>query len=139
MAKIDIYKFIDEHGLDRKEIETLLFPTAKHPYYALNRVAKGEGLLDSEQIFKLAERAGVSVSDLYDHNQWKFHSGNDDPDRMFFENGDYKAILDRKTWITKIFRKDSMFHESVISPGTTALSVYLGELDRIVEENKLLE
>lgn len=139
MAKIDIYKFIDDHGLDRKEVETALFPTAKHPYYALNRVARGEGLLDSEQLYKLAEMAGVSVSDLYDHKQWKVPERNDDPNKMIFENGEYKAVLDRGTWITKIFRKDSMFHESVITSGTTALSVYLQELDRIVEEDKILE
>lgn len=135
MAKINIYKFIDDHGLDRKEVETLLFPTAKHPYYALNRVAKGEGLLDSEQLYKLAEMAGVSVSDLYDSKKWKMKS---DANTVTFESEDYKAVLDQKTWITKIFKKDSMLHEAVICPGTTPLSEYLGELDKIVNAEELL-
>ena len=135
MANIDIYKFIEDHGLDRKEVETLLFPTAKHPYYALNRVARGEGLLDSEQLFKLAEFAGVSVAELYDESRWKTTSKDED---LVFENGDYKAVLDRDTWITRIFRKDSMFHESIITSGNTPLRAYLAELDRLVEENKLL-
>lgn len=135
MAKIDIYKFIDDHGLDRKEVEQHLFPTAKHPYYALNRVQRGEGLLDSEQLYKLAEMAGVSVSELYENGKWKTDS---DEDNMIFENGDYKAILNRTTWVTKIFKKDSKFHESVLTPGTTTVSQYLRELDRIVEEDKLL-
>ena len=135
MAKIDVYKFIKDHGLDRKEVEAQLFPDAKHPYYALNRVARGEGLLDSEQLYKLSEMAGVSVSDLYDHKQWKMNS---DADTITFENEDYKAVLDQKTWITKIFKKGSKLHEAVICPGTTPLSEYLGELDKIVEEDKLL-
>ena len=138
MARINIYKFIDDHGLDRREVETLLFPNAKHPYYALNRVAKGEGLLDSEQLYKLAEMAGVSVSDLYEHKKWKnkvVPQGN----TVVFENGDYKAILDRDTWITKLFQKESMFHESVITSGATTMGDYLDQLDRIIDEHNLVQ
>ena len=136
MARIDIYEFIDSHGLDRKEVESLLFPNAKHPYYALNRVARGEGLLDSEQIYKLAEMAGVSVSDLYEHKKWKTKPMQEKT--LVFENGDYKAVLDRETWITKLFQKGSMFHESVITSGTTSLEKYFDELDRIVDEHNLI-
>lgn len=136
MARIDIYKFIDDHGLERKEVENLLFPTAKHPYYALNRIARGEGLLDSEQLYKLAELAGVSVSALYDHKKWKQRK-NVEGKTLVFENGEYKAILNRETWITKIFQKDAMFHESVVTPATTTLTEYFSELDRIVEEHSL--
>ncbi len=131
MRTIDIKKVIDSTGLDFKEVATQLFPKNKYPDLALNRVIKGVNVLDADQISKLALMANVPISDLFSGGKWKAVSKGE---THVFSNGDYKVELDPETWISRIFHKGSLFHESVIHSGSTPLSEYLENIDILINQ-----
>lgn len=131
MRTIDIKKVIDSAGLDFKEVATQLFPKNKYPDLALNRVIKGMNVLDADQISKLALMANVPISDLFSGGKWKAVSNGK---IHIFSNGDYKVELDPETWISRIFHKGSLFHESVIHSGATPLSEYLENIDILINQ-----
>jgi hypothetical protein len=129
MKTINIKGIIERQGLDVKEISRQLFPKNKYPRLALNRVMSGGAVLDANQISKFALLAGIDISDLYSGANWNAKSKQG---VHIFTNGDFRAELNADTWITKIFHKDSLFHESIIHSGSTPLSAYLNELDSII-------
>jgi hypothetical protein len=133
MSVIDLKSVIDEYGLDRVEISKLLFPANRHQDRALRRIEQSKALLDADQISRLALFIGVSPSDLYTGGDWKQRT---EKGVHLFTNGDYKAVLDPNTWVTKIFHNDSMFHESVIHSGSTTLSEYLNTIDSLIHKYK---
>lgn len=129
MKTIDLRGIIEKQSLSTKEIAQQLFPGNKYPKLALDRVLAGKAVLDANQISKLSLITGLTVDQLYTGADWKFKS----KDGLFvFTNGKYKAELDTKTWITKIFCSGSMFHESIITPGSTPVSKYINELNSII-------
>lgn len=133
MKTIDLNKIIEKQELDPKEVAQQLFPGNKYPKLALNRVLAGEAVLDANQISKLALLTGLSVDQLYSGNDWKMRSK---AGIFYFQNGEYKAELNTETWVTKIFHNDSLFHESIITPGATPVSEYLNELNSIINKNQ---
>lgn len=132
MKQIDLKKIIDENDLNKKEIAQQLFPGNKYPALALNRVIAGEAKLDSDQISKLALITNLTIGDLYGI---KFSAKSRDK-KMFFEFEDFKAELCLKTWSTKVFHKESLFHEEVLHKSSIALSDYLDELTNIINKFK---
>ena len=134
MKTIDVNGIISEQKLDLEEVAQQLFPGNKYPKLALKRVLAGEAVLDANQISKLSLMTGLSIDQLYSENGWKSTSKSG---VIIFQNGDYKAELSTKTWVTKIFHKGSLFHESVITPGATPVSEYIKKLDSIIDKLKL--
>lgn len=132
MKTIDVEKIIALKGLNKSDVAQQLFPTNQFANLALNRVIDGKGLLDATQISKLALLAGCTIDALYG-TVWN-PTSNDGVHT--FENGDYVAKLDTKTWVTKIFHKNSMIHESIISSHNVPLSQYIESLNKIVETNE---
>jgi hypothetical protein len=63
--KVNIKNLIETQGLDRKRIAAVLFPNNVRPDMALNRLEKGWGDLNSEQLANLAAEIGCSVQELY--------------------------------------------------------------------------
>lgn len=133
MKTIDLNRIIEEIELDAKEIAQQLFPGNKYPKLALNRVIAGEAVLDANQISKLALLTGLSIDQLYSGNGWKLISK---AGIITFTNGGYKAELNTETWVTKVFHNDSLFHESIITPGATPISEYLKELNSLISKNQ---
>lgn len=132
MQKINLKKAIKDSGLNNSEIAKQLFPKNKYPSLALNRVIQGKAFLDSAQISKLSLLLNISISDLFGAT-WKSKKVGH---IMTLTTGNYKAELDTQLWITKIFDKDSLFHESVIHNGSVGLSIYLSALNTIILEHK---
>lgn len=132
MNTIDLKKVIADNNLNKKEVAKHLFPGNSYPVLALNRVIKGDAKLDSDQISKLSLFANCTIEDLYGI---KFRPQTKDR-KMFFESEDYKAELNIDTWTTKVFHKDSLFHESVIHKSSIALSDYLEQLTSIIKNHK---
>lgn len=132
MRTIDVKRAIEKSGLDTKEVAKQLFPGNKYPKLALNRVVSGEALLNSEQISKLALMLGVNIADLYG-SQWKMESKKD---VITFTSEDYRAELNTKTWVTRLFCSNSLFHESVIHSGSISISDYLKEISLIINNQK---
>lgn len=133
MKTIDLNRIIEERELDAKEIAQQLFPGNKYPKLALNRVIAGEAVLDANQISKLALLTGLSIDQLYSGNGWKSTSK---AGIITFTNEGYKAELNTETWVTKVFHNDSLFHESIITPGATPISEYLKELNLLISKNQ---
>jgi len=127
---IDLKKLINDRNLDKKEIASLLFPDHRHPSLALNRIISGESKLDSDQISKLSSFSGVSIADMFSGKNRCL--GSQRINEMTFENGDYKAILDMSNWSTKIFHKDSLFHDQVLHSISIPLREYLEMLDQLI-------
>lgn len=133
MKTIDLQRIMDRGGFKTTQMGKLLFPSNKYPNVALKRVLNGETLLDSDQIIRLASFLGVAVSELYGVHGWKYKTENG---IYKMENGDFTAELDTKSWTTKIFHKDSVFHEEVIHEGTTTLSEYVTKLNELITKFK---
>ena len=134
MQTVKVKEVIEQKGLDVRDVAQQLFPKNKFPQLALNRVMRGEAVLDADQISKLASLAGVSIAELYSGN-WKATTKDG---VHVFTNGEFRAELDTKTWVTKVFHNSSMFHESIIHSGSTPISEYLQELDSIISKYKKL-
>lgn len=133
MRTIKVKEIIETRGLDIKEVARQLFPKNKYPDLALNRVIKGKSVLDADQISKLALMAGLQLSELFSGGNWKATARKG---VHVFTNDEFRAELDSETWITKVFHKDSMFHESIIHSGSTPVSEYLSQLDIIINNFK---
>lgn len=139
MQKVDLGKIIKDHKLSKKELANELFPKNGYPVMALTRIIKGEALLDTDQISKLSSLTGVSINDLFSKEKWKQIKK---AENYIFTCGDYKAILNSKDWITKIYRNGSLFHEEVIHKKTIPLSEYFDSLNSIIiksEQNESTE
>jgi hypothetical protein len=132
MKKIDLKQIIKSAGLDSKEVAKQLFPGNKYPVLAFNRVMSGSAELDASQISKLALLAGTTISGLYGV-EWKSVSKKDS---IEFTTESYKAELDTKTWITKIFDNETLFHESIIHSGSISISEYLRELNLLISKHR---
>lgn len=128
---IDIKAAVEKAGLDYSSVAAELFPLNAYPRLALNRVAKREAFLDEMQISKLSNLTGLSVAQLFGEESWKsFYKGDG---IFYFMNGDFKAELNTKDWKTKIFHKDSLFHDEIIHSEFIRLSEYVGELNELIK------
>lgn len=132
MSYIDVKKIIENSRFSEQEIADHLFPGHKHAYLALRRVMLNAGLLDSKQVSKLALLTGVPIAEMYEGGTWKQKTSKN---IHYFTNGDYTAELNIDTWVTKIFHKRSLFHESVIHSGSTPLSDYLKKIQSLIDKH----
>lgn len=133
MSKIDLQKIIELNDLDRLQLAAELFPNVKFPMPAMSRIMSGEALLNSEQLSKLAHMLDVSIDDLYNTGGWKMKGNKADNKHIItFDASNYRAQLDTKTWITKIYHKDSLFHESVIIEGKCPIKEYLETINTLI-------
>lgn len=131
--KIDLQNIIDLNDLDKKKLASELFPDAKFPIPAMSRILSGESLMNSEQLSKLAHMLDVSVDDLYSTGGWKMKGNKADNSHVItFSASNYRAELDTKTWITKIYHKGSLFHESVIIDGKCPINEYLQTINTLI-------
>ncbi len=133
MNTIDLNKIIAEHHLDVKELAAELFPGIKYPKLAFDRVLRGETYLDTNQLSRLSLYTGQSVDALICGRKWKPTSN---AEKITFQSNDYVAELDAKNWITKVFHKNSLFHESVLHKSAIPLSEYLQQINEIISKHQ---
>lgn len=131
MKSIDLKKLIEDHNLDIVEVSMHLFPDRKFPRLALNRVISGESTLNADQISKLASMAGIEIEKMFTPSGW-ITTPVDERNKMVFENGEYKAVLDTDKWTTTLLHKGSLFHEEVLHPSTISLNDYLTRLNNLI-------
>ncbi len=133
MKKIDLRKIIQVKKLDLKEVAQELFPAHKHPKLALDRVLAGEGVLDADQISRFSLYSGIPIAELYSGAGWK---STIEEHTHVLVSGDYTAKLDTKSWTTKIFHKNSIFHEFIIHNSSITLGEYIEKLNSEISKNK---
>lgn len=132
MKTITLDKIIEKKKLDKKDLAQRLFPGNKYASLSLNRVIKGDGFLDSNQISLLSELTNIPINELYENNDWSFESTNG---VIVLTSKDYRAELNIKSNLTKVFKNGSIFHESIIHSGSVPLSEYLDKLAEVISEH----
>lgn len=131
MSNFNLTAIIEQYKLDPKELATELFPGNKHPMPALARVVNGEALLNTDQVSKLSFLTGIPIDVLFTGQQWV--SKGSKSGLVVLENSDYRAEMDTTSWVTKLYHKNSLFHESVLVDGrSVTLSDYITELDKLI-------
>lgn len=129
MKRIDIKQIIKENLLNTRDVAEHLFPNNKYPVLALNRVSSGKSCLNVDQLSKLASLIDSDVTELFS-DAWKSNCSQGSIIR--FEKDDFMAELNTATNVTKLFHKESVFHESLIHKGSIPLSEYLSALDSLI-------
>ena len=128
--KIDLSKIIDENKLDKKEIAKQLFPSNQFPMMALTRIVKGEAFLNSEQLSKLSLILDVEVSALYSGADWALSSSED---TISFKKGTFTSLLCTKTFTTRLYDGETLFHEQILHKTSISLSEYTEDLNAIIK------
>jgi len=131
--KIDLKKIIAVKKLDNREVAQELFPGHKHPKLALDRVLLGEGVLNADQISRFSLYSGIPIAELYSGANWR--SSIQDQNHILV-SGNYRAELDTVTWTTKLFHKDSLFHQFIIHSSSISLGDYIERLDIEISKHK---
>ncbi len=126
MKKIDLKRVIQERELDTNELAKHLFPGNTHARLALNRVMRGESLLNADQISKLALFCGLSIEELFSGGAW---TNKKDKGIHTFTNGDFKAELNLGEGMTKLYHKGSLFHESILHESMIPLNEYIKKIE----------
>ena len=131
MKTIDLRQLVERSGKDRKEIAEELFPGNKFPVLALKRVMAGHAVLDANQISRLALYLGVPIETLFT-GDWK--GGRSEGNNVTFEKGNWRAEYDRVTGITRIFHRDTIYHEEVLHTSAVPLREYIEALDNLIKK-----
>lgn len=134
MKAINLTRLIETKNLDVQEVARELFPEAKYPKLALDRILKNESYLNSNQISRLSLMTGIPINFLYEGGEWG-EANTSSNGVIVFSAADYRAELDTNSWTTKLFHKNSIFHEAVISNPSIPLSEYLSELTSLIIKN----
>lgn len=100
MAQFNIKKVLEHYDVDNAALAKQLFPAAKYPLSAFNRIIKGEAELNTSQLEKLADFLGITVSDLFAPDSWKGISENG---HLIFVKGKYKARINYNNSFLSIY------------------------------------
>lgn len=108
--KFNLNKVIKLYNLDTEEVATTLFPHVKYQKLALDRVLKGEAVLDTEQLEALAKLAGVLIHDLFVVEDWK---GSTEDGCLTFLKGEYKVKLNYRGVYLSIYKGSELIHQEL--------------------------
>lgn len=129
---INLQSFIEAHNLDPAATARELFPDNAYPVMAMKRILQGEALLDSGQIARLAAFARVPVSKVF-NNGWSIRSeGGPEKTTYTLESDEFRAEIDRSSWVTTLYHKGKAVHEEVISSPTVTISEFLRSLETVI-------
>jgi hypothetical protein len=129
MQTINLKKIIEAQNLDVKDVAEHLFPGNKYPKLALDRVLTRKAFLDSNQVSRLSMLTGIPIELLYSGGDWATKCSDS---TITFSSGDFVAELNTDSWVTKIYHKDTIFHEGLVHGRNIALSIYLEELTNLI-------
>jgi|SRR5690625_465917 len=128
---LNLKDIIDNFQLDQDRLGRALFPDHAYPHFALRRLISGKSTLTVKQLVTIADLTGQTLDDLINKDRWKSEKVTEDT--VTLVKGGYRAVLDRQTMITKIFREDTLLPETIIHSETILLKDYIKNLNKIVE------
>lgn len=129
MQNIDIRGIAAAANLELDILAAHLFPTNEHPRRALDRMLREKTPLKEDQIVKLSVVSGVSIGELFTTGPWNVRLN----ERLhILTQGNYKAELDRETWVTTVYGPNSMEHKIILHNGATTLREYVALLDEYI-------
>ena len=129
MIKIDLRKIVEQMDMSKKDIALQLFPVNKFPVLALNRVMSGDAVLDADQISKLSMLSGLSPNEMYSSWSMKSKDG-----ILIFTHDNYRAELNMNDWNTKLFYRDTLYHDFILHTRHIKLEDYLDILNTQIEK-----
>jgi hypothetical protein len=131
MQRIDVQRLADRAGMKLTDLAKELFPKNKYPKMAIDRIVSGESSLNEEQISKLASMLNTSIAGLYSSTYWaqKYENG-----VHVFSRENYRAELNTNTNTTKIYHRDTLYHEDIIHADNISVSAYLAMLDSYIDQ-----
>ena len=114
-----------------------LFPDNVLPQDAVRRVLRGEALLNSDQVAKLAEMLNVPIGLLYDDASWSMDVPANSRNLINFRTYDYFAELNTSTMTTTLSKNGLLFFEKVIThEKSIGLTDYLSQLTDLIIKHK---
>lgn len=128
MTQFNINNTIRDYNLDVNELAKVLFPSAKYPKLALDRILKGEASLSVEQLEKLAAHIGVMPSELFMLDTWKNVSENG---LLRFEKGAFLAKLNHGNSFLTLYKSGEVVAQGFIDNGIS-LSDFIEYLDNLI-------
>ena len=117
-------------NLDKREVADTLFPSNKFAIMALDRVLRGEAVLNADQISRLALFANVSLSSLFTGEGWGCKSRGT---MHTFTSGEFVAKVDMDSGVVEMFHKTTLFHTVTL----TSKSIELTELVEVLNKQIL--
>jgi len=137
MQTLDLKRIMLTANLKASYIGAHLFPDNKEPRQAVQRVARGEAFLNSEQIAKLADLLNVPIGLLFDDASWCMSVKADRRNIINFRTYDYFAELNTETMETTLSRNDVLMFEKVITHNRgITLTDYLAQLTDLIIKYK---
>lgn len=114
--EFNINKVIEHYKLDVNEVAEALFPNVRYKKLALDRVLKGEAVINTEQLQALAKIAGVLTSDLFNIDSWK---GSTEDSCLTFLKGEYKAKLNYNGAWLSLYKNNELIKQEMFTPNMT--------------------
>lgn len=134
MKTINLKHIAETADLKINKLGEILFPDNRDSYSAVTRIMRGKGLLNAEQIAKLAEHLNVPIGLLFEDVDWA-KSMPPFSRVISFKAYDYTAELDIDTRSTVITKKDAPFFHSIEHDKDVKLSEYLKSLTDLIIKN----
>ena len=130
MAQFNIKKVLEYYKPDTLALAKQLFPAAKYPKAAFDRVIRGEAELSVSQLEVLADFLGVVVSDLLAPDSWK---GIVEGGHLVFIKGNYKARINYNNSFLSVYSvtTNTLISKHVINTKMLTIAELVCYLDNI--------
>ena len=132
MKQFDINGVIKDFNLDKDEIAKVLFPDAKYPKLAFNRIVKGEASLSVEQLEILASHLGIMPASLLTMNSWRDAT---EDGFLTFEKGPFKVKLNYNGAFLSVY-KDNKLVEQMITGASMSIDKFIELIDDLISKHK---
>ena len=135
--KFDINEVMRYYGLNRKEVEKAIFPDAKYPRQAFDRILRGDAVLNTTQLELLADYAGVLVPDLFLIGTWKSEI---DKNVITLIKGDYKVKLNYNSCFLTILEHGNVIYQLLRDFRAMSVKEFINYIDNLLfdyEDGKL--
>lgn len=115
MRKINLTDLVENSNYKPEEIAKELFPDNLHPFLAYKRVARGDAVLDADQIVRLSDLLGVSIESLFSAGPWKMKTRNN---LIILTNASTKTRIEinNKDWIARRYIDGKLKYDTIIIP-----------------------
>lgn len=132
MKQFDINNIVKDFNLDKDEIAKVLFPDAKYPKLAFNRIVKGEASLSVEQLEILASHLGIMPASLLTMNSWRDAT---EEGFLAFEKGLFKVKLNYNGAFLSVY-KDNKLVEQMITGASMSIDKFIELIDDLISKHK---
>lgn len=128
MKYFNLNNIIAAYSLDIDKLAKALFPSAKYPKLALDRILKVEASLSVDQLEKLAAFIGVMPSELFMLGTWKDASENG---LLSFKKGVFLVKLNHGNTFLTLYKNDEAVTQRFIDSGIS-VSDFIKYIDDLI-------